>query len=132
MQFAILMDELNSDVCFKFCKSLLPRWRLRMIPLSIRYRAELQRIIQTIWYSKTVCCCFQHLDHLQFPNSMQILKLKFAIFLGHSINTNIYASIFPNIRQFMNEKEEGYIEELTSTSQCLNTKTAPLYIPLRE
>ena len=55
-----------------------------------------------------------------------VLKLKFAIFLGHSTNTNIYASIFPYICQFTNEKEEGYIEELTRTSQCLNTKTAPL------
>ena len=60
------------------------------------------------------------------------LKLKFAIFSGHSTNTNIYASIFPNIRQFMNEKEEGFIEELTRTYHCLNTKTAPLYIPLGE
>ena len=48
------------------------------------------------------------------------LKLKFAIFLGHSTNKNIYTSIFPNICQFTNEME-GYIEELTRTSQCLNT-----------
>ena len=49
-----------------------------------------------------------------------VLKLKFAIFLGHSTNKNIYTSIFPNICQFTNEME-GYIEELTRTSQCLNT-----------
>ena len=69
---------------------------------------------------------------MYFQNDTFLIKLKFAIFSGHSTNTNIYASIFPNIRQFMNEKEEGYIEELTRTYHCLNTKTAPLYIPLGE
>ena len=69
---------------------------------------------------------------MYFQNDTFLIKLKFAIFSGHSTNTNIYASIFPNIRQFTNEKEEGYTEELTRTSHCLNTKTAPLYIPLGE
>ena len=67
---------------------------------------------------------------MYFQNDTFLIKLKFAIFSGHSTNTNIYASIFPNIRQFTNEKEEGYREELTRASQCLNTKTAPLCIPL--
>ena len=53
---------------------------------------------------------------MYFQNDTFLIKLKFAIFSGHSTNTNIYASIFPNIRQFTNEKEEGYIEELTRTS----------------